>query len=87
MKYKLLILSIVSVLCSFSAKGQQDLVNSFFEKYSDSEHVTSIYISPRFFNMFKQVDLDLEEKEAEATTQCETGFMEKCGCGTVWCRD
>ena len=66
MKYKLLILSIVSVLCSLSAKGQQDLVNSFFEKYSESEHVTSIYISPRFFNMFKQVDLDLEEKEAEA---------------------
>ena len=66
MKHKFIILSLFALLYSSSTFGQQDLVNSFFEKYSESEHVTSIYISPRFFNMFKQVDLDLEEKEAEA---------------------
>ena len=66
MKYKLLILSFLISASFNSVYGQQDLVNSFFEKYSESEYVTSIFISPRFFNMFKQVDLDLEEKEAEA---------------------
>lgn len=66
MKHKFIILSLFALLYTGSVFGQQDLVNSFFEKYSESEHVTSIYISPRFFNMFKQVDLDLEEKEAEA---------------------
>ena len=66
MKYKLLILSFLISASFSSVYGQQDLVNSFFEKYSESEYVTSIFISPRFFNMFKQVDLDLEEKEAEA---------------------
>ena len=66
MKYKILILSFLISSAFSSVYGQKDLVNSFFEKYSESEHVTSIFISPRFFNMFKQVDLDLEEKEAEA---------------------
>ena len=66
MKYKILILSFLISSSFSSVYGQQDLVNSFFEKYSESEYVTSIFISPRFFNMFNQVDLDLEEKEAEA---------------------
>lgn len=66
MKYKILILSFLISASFNSIYGQQDLVDSFFEKYSESEYVTSIFISPRFFNMFKQVDLDLEEKEAAA---------------------
>ena len=66
MKHKFIILSLFALLYTGSAFGQQDLVNSFFEKYSESEYVTSIYISPRFFNMFNQVDLNLEEDETQA---------------------
>ena len=50
MKYKILILSFLISSSFSSVYGQQDLVNSFFEKYSESEYVTSIFISPRFFN-------------------------------------
>ena len=66
MKHKLLILCVLTSLSFSSVFGQQDLVNNFFEKYSESEYVTSIYISPRFFNMFNQVDLNLEEDETQA---------------------
>ena len=50
-------------------QAQADVVNSFFQKYSEHEQVTSIFISPRFFSMFKQMDLNLEDKESEAISE------------------
>ena len=49
-----------------SSSAQEDLVNSFFEKYSENEYVTSVYISPRFFSMFKQMDLNIDKNETAA---------------------
>ena len=67
MKVKHIFLVILGYFAfAVSGNAQEDLVNNFFKKYSENEYVTSVYISPRFFSMFKQMDLSLEDKEAEA---------------------
>jgi len=46
-----------------SASAQQDAINQFFEKYRDNSAFTQINISPKMFEMFAQMDTDLDMDE------------------------
>ncbi len=55
------ILTIVTIAISFcSLSAQQSAINSFFEKYSDNSAFTQINISPKMFEMFSQMDTDID---------------------------
>jgi hypothetical protein len=57
-------------LLSFSpnvqAQNSQDAISKYFDKYLEDERFTVVYVSGKLFGMFKSMDLDLEDEEAEA---------------------
>lgn len=57
-------------LLSFSspvqAQDSQDAISKYFDKYLEDERFTVVYVSGKLFSMFKGMDLDLEDDEAEA---------------------
>lgn len=55
-----IILLVITSLIALSANAQQQAINSFFEKYSDNSAFTQINISPKMFEMFSQMDTDVE---------------------------
>ncbi len=45
--------------------GQESKMKDFLDKYSDREGYTSVYISKFMFDMLRNVDIDIEDDEAE----------------------
>lgn len=50
-------------LTSHFGFGQEDAISKFFNKYSDDEKFTNIYISQRMFSMFSEIPVDENEKD------------------------
>lgn len=57
MKKMFFLLSFV-VLTAFQATAQNDAISRFFNKYQDDERFTSVYISPKMFQMIAKIDAD-----------------------------
>lgn len=66
---RLLSLIILTALLSMLSTGlsaQVDAISKYFSKYMDDDRFTTVYVSPRMFEMFKKMDLELDDQEAEA---------------------
>jgi hypothetical protein len=65
MKFRILFAALI-VTFTLNLNAQDDFIATFFEKHSENENFTSIYIAPKFFSLFQDLDLDLNDEEAEA---------------------
>ncbi|HCC69562.1 MAG TPA: hypothetical protein DEQ09_00180 [Bacteroidales bacterium] len=61
MKRSILVLGIF--LMSISVFAQRNPIDSFFEKYSGKDGITTVFISSKMFSMMAGIDLDDEELE------------------------
>ena len=63
---KSLILSFFIILATtLSSIGQEDAITKYFNKYVDDTSFTSVYISPKMFEMFAKMDIDDMEPEVQ----------------------
>ncbi len=46
--------------------AQNDAISKYFNKYVEDERFTVVYISPKMFSLFDQMDLNLKDEEAQA---------------------
>jgi len=54
-------------VCAFSAIGQsEDAISKYFNKYLEDERFTVVYISPKMFELFDNMNLELDDEEAQA---------------------
>lgn len=60
---KKLILIPIIIFSAQWASAQEDAISKFFNKYSEDEKFTNIYISKRMFSMFSEIPADENEKE------------------------
>ncbi len=53
---------------AFSAMGQtsEDAISKYFNKYLEDERFTVVYISPKMFQLFDNMNLELDDEEAQA---------------------
>ncbi len=67
---------IVLFIAGFSSTtfGQDDFIQSFFEKYSDNDQFTSIYVAPKMFSIVKEMNLNMEDEDAEKIMQFTNEF-------------
>lgn len=67
MKYLVFLVAIsIGLLSQVNGLAQADAITKYFNKYVEDERFTVIYISPKMFQMFEKMDLNLNDKEAEA---------------------
>jgi len=62
MKY-ISILFFALLCCSFNANAQADVIESYFEKYEESDDFTIVMISPRMFSLIAKLDIDEMEED------------------------
>lgn len=62
MKHIILMFTVLAA-SAFSASGQGDAIDRFFESYQDNDDFTSVYVSPRMFQMVAKVAGDEMEGE------------------------
>ena len=46
--------------------AQTDAISQHFRQYLDDERFTVVYVSGKLFQMFRSMDIDLDDEEAEA---------------------
>lgn len=61
MKTKILSLLIGALLISASSMAQKDPVDRLFDKYSEQDGFTTVYISSKMFSLFAEIDPDDNE--------------------------
>ena len=61
MNKSLFLLPIFVLATAFSLKAQNDGISRFFKQYSDDERFTMVYISPKLFQMFANIETNDEE--------------------------
>lgn len=66
MRYLLFALTVVLLGAAAPAQAQADAISKYFAKYVDDERFTVVYISPKMFQMFDKMDINLDDKEAQA---------------------
>lgn len=59
---------------TLNLNAQDDFIKDFFEKHSENENFTSIYVAPKLFSLFKGMDLNLEDEEAEKVMKIAEDF-------------
>lgn len=64
MKLRFIFVALLGLL-SLNINAQDDFIKTFFEKHSENENFTSIYVAPKLFSLFKDMDLNLDDAEAE----------------------
>jgi len=64
-----MMLGTMLMLLTHVSMAQQDAIQSYFQKYLQQEEFTSIYISPRMFNLFANKDADSEAEIDEAISR------------------
>lgn len=72
MKYLAIVFSIFFLALAAPVSAQEavnDAISKYFSKYVDDERFTVVYISPKMFQLFKKMDVNLEDDEAEAIMQ------------------
>jgi len=63
---KSLFLSLLTLLiASMSATAQEDAITKYFNKYIDDTTFTSVYISPKMFNMVSKVEIKDMDPEVQ----------------------
>ncbi|MFK7933398.1 MAG: DUF4252 domain-containing protein, partial [Saprospiraceae bacterium] len=65
MKY-LSIFFIALFAFSFNLSAQEDAISRYFDKYVDDHRFTTIYISPRMFELIGDLDINLDMEDDEA---------------------
>lgn len=66
MKTFKILLALLFVAVGFTAQAQDDAISKYFNKYLDDDRFTVVYISPKMFQLFDKMDLNLDDEEAEA---------------------
>jgi cellulose biosynthesis protein BcsQ len=66
MRYLMFAFTLALFAAAAPAQAQADAISKYFAKYVDDERFTVVYISPKMFQMFDKMDLNLNDKEAEA---------------------
>jgi len=51
--------------------AQDDAIDKYFEKYLDDENFTSVFVSPKMFQMISKLDLNTVETDPEAKMAME----------------
>ncbi len=64
MKYLLICIAVL-FCCPFTSYSQNDAISQYFERYMEDDRFTSVYVSPKMFQLLGQIDLEgLEEINA-----------------------
>lgn len=64
------VLIIAALLIGATAtQAQNDAISSYFKNYLDDDRFTVVYVSGKLFSMFRSMDIDLNDDEAEAILQ------------------
>lgn len=66
MRILLFVFTAILLGASTPAQAQVDAISKYFSKYVDDERFTVVYISPKAFQMFDKLDIDLDDDEANA---------------------
>ena len=61
MKARILSLFIGALILSSSSMAQKDPVDRLFDKYSEQDGITTVYISSKMFSLFAEIDPDDKE--------------------------
>ncbi len=61
-----LLVTFICCLSTSAMNAQADAISKYFNQYLEDERFTVVYISPKMFQLFKKMDLELDDKEAEA---------------------
>ena len=62
----LLILLLIGTSSSLFAQTDQDAITSYFSEYLEDDRFTTIYITPRMFELFGGMDLNMEDRSEKA---------------------
>ena len=57
-------LILLSFVVNLQAQSSEDAISRYFNKYMEDRRFTAVYISPKLFQLFDKMDLQLEEEEA-----------------------
>lgn len=66
---KITLMMVVTFLCCLSTSivnAQADAISKYFNQYLEDDRFTVVYISPKMFQLFKKMDLQLDDDEADA---------------------
>jgi hypothetical protein len=66
MRFLLFVFTLLLLAASQPAQAQADAISKYFAKYVDDERFTVVYISPKMFQLFDKMDIDLDDDEANA---------------------
>ncbi|MBK7408262.1 MAG: DUF4252 domain-containing protein [Saprospirales bacterium] len=66
MRTLLFVITVVLLGVSSTAQAQSDAISKYFSKYVDDERFTVVYISPKMFQLFDKLDINLDDAEANA---------------------
>ena len=66
MRYLLFVFTTLLLAASNPATAQIDAISKYFTKYVDDDRFTVVYISPKMFQLIDKMDINLEDKEAQA---------------------
>ncbi|HZV43615.1 MAG TPA: DUF4252 domain-containing protein [Saprospiraceae bacterium] len=72
---KSLFLSLLTLLiATLSATAQEDAITKYFNKYIDDTTFTSVYISPKMFNMVSKVEIKDMDPDVQAVIASMKGL-------------
>ena len=63
---KKLVFIFLAIVASASVQAQSDAISQHFRQYLDDDRFTVVYVSGKLFQMFRSMDIDLDDEEAEA---------------------
>ncbi|RMF25933.1 MAG: DUF4252 domain-containing protein [Bacteroidetes bacterium] len=66
MKFASIFTSCLFFLLPLMGQAQEDAISKYFNKYLDDERFTVVYVSGKMFQWFKDMEIDLNDEQAEA---------------------
>ncbi len=66
---KIVFVIVIALAWKNSVMAQDDAITKFFSKYVDDTSFTSIYVSPKMFQMFAKMDVDKMDAETKQAIQ------------------
>ena len=65
MRY-LTILAVILFASIGTATAQNDAISTYFKKYVDDDRFSTVFISPKMFDLVQTMDIDMDLDDAEA---------------------